>query len=252
MPDSVLLQLSEKLAQLAPLDNDDHAAILALPHAVRTFAPQSFIVREGDAGEQCCFVQSGFVARHKVIADGSRQIVGIHMAGDIVNLQNAVLKIADHSVQALTNVDLLCIPARAIMALAAKHPNVAVAMWLDSMIDGAIFREWITNVGQRDASARTAHLLCEFAIRQEQAGLGSRTNYEFPLTQEQIGDALGLTAVHVNRTLRALAASGLIERDKRTVTIADWNALQRAAGFDPTYLYLETNIGGEPAARKSS
>lgn len=111
-------------------------------------------------------------------------------------------------------------------------------MWLDTLIDGAIFREWIANIGQRDARARIAHVRCKLALRQEQAGLGTRTQYELPLSQEQLGDALGLTPVHISQTLKALESAGLISRECRALTIADWDALPGVGDFDPSYLYL--------------
>ena len=227
-----------RLERLSPLDAADSAAILALPHTLRAIGPSEFIVREGVEAENSCLLRAGFVQRHKILADGRRQIVSIHMAGDMVNLQNSLLKTADHSVQALTKAEVAFIPGRAIIALASLRPAIAIAMWLDTLIDGSIFREWIANVGRRDARARTAHVLCEFGVRQEAAGLGSRRKYDLPMTQEQLGDALGLTPVHVNRTLKALENGGLIRREKRSITIADWDALRRTADFDPTYLHL--------------
>jgi CRP-like cAMP-binding protein len=237
----------ERLERLSPLDTVDRAAILALPHTLRVVAPSEYIIREGAEAVDSCLLRAGFVQRHKVVADGSRQIVSIHMAGDMVNLQNSLLKTADHSVQALTRADVAFIPGRAIIALASLRPAVAIAMWLDTLIDGSIFREWIANVGRRDARTRTAHVLCEFGLRQEAAGLGTRRKYDLPMTQEQLGDALGLTPVHVNRTLRALEEGGLIQREKRSITIADWDALRRTADFDPTYLHLELAKGGGPS-----
>jgi CRP-like cAMP-binding protein len=245
MPESLKLMFA-RLARLSPLDAGDEAAILALPHTLRTLAPDEYVIREGEAAENSCLLQEGFIQRHKLVANGSRQIVSIHMAGDMVNLQNSLLGTADHSVQALTAARVAFIPGRDIIALAARRPAVAMAMWLDTLIDGSIFREWITNVGRRDARTRTAHVLCEFAVRQEAAGLGPLHRYELPMTQEELADALGLTPVHVNRTLKALEASGLIEREKRSVTIADWDALRRAADFDPAYLHLEPSIRALP------
>jgi len=239
-----------KLAKLSPLDADDSAAILDLPHTSRTVEAHEYIVREGSEAEHSCLLRTGFLSRHKIIANGARQIVSIHMTGDMVNLQNSLLTTADASVQALTRSEVTFIPGRAIIALAAARPAVAIAMWLDTLIDGAIFREWIANVGRRDARARTAHILCEFAVRQERAGLGTLSTYDLPLTQEQLADVLGLTPVHVNRTLRALEDGGLIRREKRSVTIADWNALRQTGDFDPAYLYLE--LAEEIAAARAA
>jgi CRP-like cAMP-binding protein len=110
------------------------------------------------------------------------------------------------------------------------------------LVDASIFREWTLNVGRRDARTRTAHLLCEFAMRLEVAGLGEQFDYELPMTQDQLADALGLTPVHVNRTLKALEAEGLIERTRRSVRIVNWKALANVGDFDPNYLHLETEL----------
>jgi CRP-like cAMP-binding protein len=247
MSEPTLQLMLARLDRLSALEAGDRAAILALPHTLRTIGPDAYIIRQGEAAANSCLLRAGFVQRHKIIASGGRQIVSIHMTGDMVNLQNSLLGTADHSVQALTTANVAFIPGQEIIALAARRPAVAKAMWLDTLIDGSIFREWITNVGRRDARARTAHVLCEFAVRQEAAGLGPLRKYELPMSQEELGDALGLTAVHVNRTLKDLERSGLIEREKRSVTIADWDALRRTAGFDPAYLHLKpTNGGGLP------
>ena len=235
---SPLSLMLERLERLSPLDQSDREAILALPHTLRTVQAEEFIIWEGDRVESSCLLRDGVVCRHK-IAEGGRQIVSVHMRGDFVNLQNSLLKTADHNVQALTRAEIALIPCRAIVALASARPAVALAMWLDTLIDGAIFREWIANIGRRDARARIAHILCEFALRQERAGLGTRGQYELPLSQEQLGDALGLTPVHINRTLKALEAGGLISRERRRLTIADWEALSGVGDFDASYLYLE-------------
>jgi CRP-like cAMP-binding protein len=240
-----LALLVKRLAALSPLDQADRQSIMDLPHTLGTVRAREYIVREGSEATHSCLLRSGFVMRHKTVANGARQIVSVHMTGDMINLQNSLLKRADHSVQAVTDAELTLIPGTAIIELAMARPAVAMAMWLDTLIDGAIFREWIANVGRRDARARTAHVLCEFAIRQEKSGLANRSKYDLPLTQEQLADAVGLTPVHVNRTLKALEASGLIERDRRTVTIADWSALSRVGDFDESYLYFD--MGREQA-----
>jgi CRP-like cAMP-binding protein len=116
---------------------------------------------------------------------------------------------------------------------------VGQAMWYETLVDAAIFREWTLNVGRRDAGARTAHLLCEFAIRLDAAGLGEQSNFELPMTQEQLADALALSVVHINRTLKALAAEGLIERSKRAVRIVNFDPLARKGDFDRRYLHLD-------------
>lgn len=156
-----------------------------------------------------------------------------------MDLQNSFLGVADHSVQVLTDSDIAYISAEAIKKLAFDRPAVGMALWIDTLVDGSIFREWIANVGRRNAQTRIAHLLCEFSLRLEVAGLGEATRYELPMTQEQIGDCTGLTSVHVNRTLKNLEAARLIERQSsRSVTIGDWRKLAEAGDFDSSYLHL--------------
>lgn len=239
LPTTALVPMLDKLQLWLPLDDDDRAAILALPHILRARQAGEFIVREGDKPTHSCLLLAGYAYRHKVAGNGGRQIFSIHMKGDVVDLHNSVLRRADHNVQALTAIEIALIPVQAIRKLAAERPQVGLAMWYETLVDAAIFREWTLNVGRRDSRARTAHLLCEFAVRLQVAGLGSQSHYELPMTQEQLGDALALTSVHVNRTLKALAAEGLIERDKRAVQVVDFEQLARVGDFDETYLHLD-------------
>jgi CRP-like cAMP-binding protein len=114
-----------------------------------------------------------------------------------------------------------------------------MAMWYETLVEGSIFREWVLNIGRRDARTRIAHLLCEFAMRLEVAQLGQPTDYELPITQEQLADAVALTAVHVNRTLKRLEQEGLITRTRRFISIVDWKELIKVADFEPRYLHLD-------------
>jgi CRP-like cAMP-binding protein len=233
-----------KLTYWYPLEKSDEEALLALPHRIKSVEAHHHVVREREQATHSCLMLSGFSIRHKVVAAGARQIVAIHMKGDMVDLQNSMLGTADHSVQMLTKGELALIPREAIQQLALERPRIGMAMWKDTLVDGSIFREWIANVGRRDAQTRLAHLLCEFALRLKVAGLGEQTNYELPMTQEQLSDAVGLTSVHVNRTLKELGRRNLISRTNRSVTIGDWQRLADAGDFDPTYLHLPRN---EPA-----
>jgi CRP-like cAMP-binding protein len=228
-----------KIEHWTRLDPADKAALLALPYVVRDLPRHATIVRERDRPAHSCVLLSGLSIRHKLVATGARQIVGIQVAGDMVDLQNSMFEIADHGVQTLTQAEVAFIPRQALRDLAASRPAVGIAMWFDTLLDASISREWIANVGRRDARTRLAHLLCEMALRFEMAGLGEQKSYEFPMSQEQIADTLGLTSVHVNRMLKALEADRLIVRTRRSVTIADWAQLIKAGDFDSTYLHLE-------------
>lgn len=242
---TVLEPLVRKLAYWQDLDSDDRAALLALPYQLRTLEPAHYVVREFERAEHSCVLLSGFAVRHKIVAGGNRQILSIHMKGEMVDLQNSFLGQADHSVQMLTLGQVAVIPREHVDRLAFNRPKVGRAMWIDTLVDASIFREWIANVGRRDARTRVAHILCEFALRLKVAGLGEQNNYEMPMTQEQLADATGLTSVHVNRTLKALEADGLIERSTpRAITIGDWKKLAQTGDFNSAYLHLRP---GEPA-----
>ncbi len=242
---STLEPLVEKLAYRRELSAADRDAILALPFTLRKMERGQFIVRERELATHSCVMLSGFSIRSKVMATGDRQILAIHMKGEVVDLQNALLEVADHSVQMLTSGRVAMIPRSEVTRLAQERPNIAFAMWLDTLVDASIFREWIANVGRRDARTRVAHLLCEFSIRLRAAGLGAEDHYELPMTQEQLADATGLTPVHVNRTLRALEKEGLISRpNPRAICIAEWRKMAAAGDFDPNYLHMRQS---EPA-----
>jgi CRP-like cAMP-binding protein len=238
---SPLAPMLRKLEYSGPLSESDRKAVLDLPVILKTVEPGGYIVREGDKPTHACLLRTGFVFRHKIVADGARQICAIHMSGDMVDLQNSLLEAADHNVQALSRVEVAFIPREAIRQLAFERPAVGLAMWRDTLIDGSIFREWIANVGRRNARRRLAHLLCEFALRLEAAGLGEHTNYTLPMTQEQLADCTGLTAVHVNRTLRNLDTDGVITRTKRTVTVEDWKGLAQIGDFSSAYLHMPSH-----------
>lgn len=240
--DSTLEPLVQKLSYRAKLDAEDCDAIRALPFTLKRVERGHFIVRERELATQSCVMLSGFSVRTKLVGTGGRQIVAIHMKGEAVDLQNSMLKVADHSVQMLTPAKVAMIPREAVVELTLVRPNVGHAMWIDTLVDASIFREWIVNVGRRDAFTRVAHLLCEFALRLRSAGLGDDTGYELPMTQEQIADSTGLTSVHVNRTIKALASGGLISRPSpRIVRIKDWRKLAEAGDFDSNYLHMRND-----------
>ncbi len=218
---------------------EDRQALMALPHSVKIVQPNHYIVREFDRAEFTCVLLSGFAVRHKIVAGGHRQILSIHMKGDLVDLQNSLLGMADHSVQMLTAGKIAMIPRAEIQRIAFDRPNVGQALWINTLVDASIFREWIANVGRRDAPTRIAHLLCEFSLRLKVAGLGEANNYELPMTQDQLADATGLTAVHVNRTLKTLESQGVIaRRSPRSIEIGDWRKLADAGDFNSAYLHL--------------
>jgi CRP-like cAMP-binding protein len=243
MPASAPLdRVVRKLEYWAKFTDEDRAAIRALPHRLKLLQPRDYVVREGERAEYSCVLLSGYAIRQKVVGSGHRQIMAIHMKGELIDLQNSLLLVADHSVQMLTAGKIAMIPREEISRIAAERPTVGKAMWTDTLVDGSIFREWIANVGRRDARTRIAHLLCEFSLRLKHAGLGEQDDYELPMTQEQLADSTGLTAVHVNRTIKSLEAEGLIERrSARSITIGDWRKLAHTGDFQSGYLHLHAD-----------
>jgi len=234
-----LQRIVRRLETRVRLDEEDRAAIHALPVQQRTMDPATYMVREGETVENCVLLLSGFAYRHKVTGDGQRQIMAIHMPGEFLDLQNSLLGLADHNVQALTRCEVAIVPIAALRKLSEDRPRVGQAMWIDTLVDAAIFREWIVNVGRRDSISRLSHLLCEIALRLEEAGLAKDRRYELPMTQEQLADCTGLTPVHVNRVLKELGRQGLIARDKRSVQILEWDRLQHIGDFNTRYLHFE-------------
>lgn len=235
----VLKRMVRKLELRAPLQDADREALGALTFKKRTFEAGSYIVREGAVATECAVILDGFAFRQKLNVEGGRQICSVHIPGDFVDLEGSLLKVADHSVQALTRCDIAAIPVSEIVALVDSHPRVGRALWIDTLIDGSIYREWIMNVGRRSARQRLGHLLCEFAKRLKVADLGDESGYGLPMTQEQLADATGLTSVHVNRSLKSLEAMGLIVRDRRFVGIPDWKKMCDESGFNERYLHLD-------------
>lgn len=232
-----LASLARKLAALGKLDKRDREALQSLPCTLQKVGAGHQLVREGTQPSDCCLLVSGYACRYKVTPRGGRQIVSFHIAGDVIDLQHLHLAVADHSVQTITGAEVAWIPKAKLRALTAQRPALAEALWRDTLIDASIFREWVLNLGRRDARSRVAHMLCEFAVRCEAAGLGRAASFEWPITQEQIADATGLTPVHVNRTMRALSAEGCIEGRGGRYRVQDWPALISVGEFEKSYLH---------------
>jgi CRP-like cAMP-binding protein len=229
--------LIRKLERLADLQDEDRIEIAGLMLRLEEVPAGRHLIREGQRPDECCLLVSGFACRHKVTADGARQIVSFHLRGDLLDIQHLLLDRADHSVQTISAGVVAWVPKQQLVRLAWTRPAIGQALWRDSLIDASIFREWVLNVGRRDGRSRIAHMLCEFATRCEAAGLGDANCFELPMTQEQIGDATGLTSVHVNRMLKVLRDEGAIARSGRQVRITDWERLRAIADFDPDYLH---------------
>ena len=211
--------------------------MIALPWSRRSFGRDSYLAREGEPTSICTVLLGGFAFRQKLVSDGARQIISFHIPGEFLDLQNCLLDVADHNVQSLNRTSVASVHKGALLDLMESRVNVSRAVWVDTLIDSAIFREWVVNLGRRDARKRIAHLLCELAARLESSGVGDGSAYDFPVTQEQLADATGLTAVHTNRTLQALRKDGLINLSSSKLAILDWDALVEIGDFNERYLH---------------
>jgi CRP-like cAMP-binding protein len=220
------------------LDEDDRNAILNLSFRLRKLDAGSYLIREGSLPIHCGVLIDGFAFRQKMTGDGSRQIIAVCIPGDAIDLQNIFLDISDHAIQMLTRGTVADVPREQLQELVLTRPNIGRAVIQLTLVESSILREWVVNVGQRNARERIAHILCEFAVRLEARGLAAFDGFELPMTQEQLADATGLTSVHVNRVLKGLEADGLISRRRRHIHFSDWRALQDAGDFTRAYLHV--------------
>jgi CRP-like cAMP-binding protein len=223
---------------LTPMTEEERAALLALPIQVVQFDAYRDIVREGDRPSRCFILLEGFACTSKISKAGKRQVMAYHVAGDIPDLQSLYLKVLDNSVSTVSNCRVGFVQHDAMRALFHAHPGLVEAFWRSTLIDGSLMREWMLNIGRRDAYARMAHLFCELVTRLEAVGLVLDGTCELPMTQPELADALGITPVHVNRTLRDLKAAELVTLNGRRLSVLDWNGLKTAAEFNPRYLHL--------------
>jgi len=204
---------------------------------VKTASANHDVVKQGEVATNLQVLLDGYACRYKITAGGARQIVSFHVPGDILDAQQLLLGCADHFVQTITSVTIGAVPLAEFRRIMKLRPNVAEALWRDTLIDASIYREWVLNVGKRDMTSRIAHMLCEFTFRRENAGRGPPEQWELPMTQHKIADATGLSAVHINRALHELARSGVIASDRPEVEIIDWLQLRRIGDFGPSYLH---------------
>lgn len=235
-------KLVEALTLIADLDDASLAALETLPMRVVRVPAGAELVREGDHPTECCLLQHGFICRQKELDAGKRQILSFHFPGEIPDLQSLHLHTMDHGLTALAPSTVAYIPHTSVQALIDGHKKVAAALWRATLIDASIFRQWLASVGRSDASERTAHLICEVALRMRMLGLSDGHAFDLPLTQTELADALGMSPVHINRVLQDLRGRGLITTQGRHFTITDWAQLKHLAKFDPRYLHFRKAI----------
>lgn len=229
----------KKLRRRDDISDEEEAAIRGAVADVREYRADTTIIRRGDLLSESTLLVDGWLARTKDLADGQRQVSELHVAGDFADLHSFTLKRLDHNVIALTRCRIAVVPHDRLLDMTQRFPHLTRVYWFSTNLDAAMYREWTVSLGRRSALARMAHLFCELLVRLDIVGLTDANSYDFPLTQQELSECLGLTAVHVNRTLQELRKRDLIEVAGRRATILDVPALEALAEFDPAYLYLE-------------
>lgn len=231
--------LIRKLESVYVLSDNERDALRNLPMQITDIRAGQDIVREGDRPSRSFVVLEGFACSFKMTSKGRRQIMAFYILGDIPDLQSLLLRTLDHSVGTITPCRVGFMQHETLRALCQQFPRIGEAFWRNTLIDASVFREWVANIGRRDAFNRIAHLICELVVRMRAVGLTEGDTVELPITQREIGDAMGLSNVHVNRVLTDLRKEGLIEIDRRRIRVPDWEKLKVVGDFDPTYLHLE-------------
>jgi CRP-like cAMP-binding protein len=238
----VLAALLRRLNTVSGLGDEDIAAICALPIIVRPWQAGRAIVADGQRPTDCSLIITGFCVRSKTTVSGQRQILSIHIPGEIPDLQSLYLPRMDHDLIAVVASTLGFISHASLRALTRANPNIAEVLWRDTLIDAAIFREWIVNVGQRPAASRLAHTVFELRRRLAITGRAAGDTFEMPLTQEQIGEALGITPVHANRVIKQLREERIIDISRGHVVVLDEAKFAELAQFDDRYLHQDPSL----------
>jgi CRP-like cAMP-binding protein len=234
------LLLLRRLSSIATLDDDDRIAVDQLPLQLTDLKADQDIVREGDRPSRSCFLLSGMACWFKMTGEGRRQILSFQISGDLPDMQSIHLATLDSTLTTISPCRVAFVQHEALRELCANRPNVANAFWRMTLIDAAVFREWVANVCSRQSLGRIAHLLCELVSRIRAVGLADKFVCELPVTQTELADATGLSTVHVNRTLQSLRRQKLIHWKDSQLEVLDWAGLQEVGDFDPAYLHLTT------------
>ena len=233
--------LVRKFERLSPLSLEDKAFLTLATEKPYTVGPRRDIIAEGQAPDNVHLIVSGMACRQKVTETGDRQIVAYLLPGDFCDLHVFILDQMDHTITTLTECMVVDIPRDTILRL-TERPAIARALWWATLVDEGTLREALVNMGQRQAEERMAHFLCEMLTRLDAVGLVVDNSFDLPVTQADLGDTLGLSTVHINRTLQKLRDRNLVIIDRRSVTVLDPKRLKALCGFNPNYLHLGPHV----------
>ncbi|MEA3141782.1 MAG: hypothetical protein QOK23_3951 [Gammaproteobacteria bacterium] len=245
--------LLRKLMNFTQLSDEECSAVNECCNDVREFAAREDVISQGDRTGGVKLLLEGFACRYKVLEDGRRQIVAYFVPGDLCDLRVFILKRMDHSIGAVITSKVATISPENVLRLTNNYPNLTRALWWSTLVEEAVAREWIVNVGQRNALERMAHLFCELLYRFRAVGLNQGNSCTLPLTQVELAETLGLSSVHVNRTLQELRRQKLITLEGGTLTIQDLETLKEVSFFNPDYLHLDySNEKSQPEGREAN
>jgi CRP-like cAMP-binding protein len=230
-----------KLEHGADLTDEDRDRLEEVARRTREVGPRQDLIREGDKPTNLHVILDGFACRYKVTPAGKRQIMAYFVPGDFCDLHVWILGQMDHSIATLSPCTIAEIPSETIEELTARYPRITRALWWATLVDEGTLREWLVSMGQRPADRQLANLVCELLVRLQTVGRASENSYELPVTQEELGDTLGLSTVHVNRTIHKLREDGLLTFEGQRLTIPDVDALKVFAGFSPNYLHRRSD-----------
>lgn len=240
----------ETLETRSQLNDAERSAILELPFHPRHVNANQDFVQHGEEVTYSSFVLEGMVGMFGQNKRGERQITAVFVSGDMIDLQTVVVPETFASLQALSASTILSVPHSALRRAVERFPRIGEAFWRECVCEAAILSEWVLNVGRRDARSRLAHLFCEIACRSARGPIEDGFSFPWVVTQNQLADMLGLTPVHVNRTLKGLREDRIVEIVHRTVIICNWDRLAQIGEFDPRYLTPKT--AGRAAAAHST
>ncbi|GJE06105.1 MULTISPECIES: Crp/Fnr family transcriptional regulator [Methylobacterium] len=229
----------QKLRHGACLTEEDALLLDQLARPVHVAQAHHDILMEGDPPHTLTLILEGWACRYKQLDDGRRQIIALFLPGDLCEPYGILPHFMDHSLGAITAIRYARIRPDEMRALARANARIEEALWWDMLLQSAMQHEQTVSFGRRLAAERLAHFICELRLRLALVGLADETGFELPLIQSQLADAMGLTAVHINRTLMELRAAGLIELQRKQLTIRDPEALRNLAVFDPVYFHLD-------------
>jgi CRP-like cAMP-binding protein len=236
--DQLVTRFFRRLEQHDILADDERAALRGIIGSPEEIHPGTDIVHEGERPNRSTLLLEGIAYRYRVMRDGRRQILALNLPGDVIDLHSFPLKVMDHSIGARSVCVVARFPHDELLRVTEAYPHLTRLLWLLTLIDGAIMREWAVGLGRRSASERMAHLICEFHLRLDAVGLDGNRSFALPISQGDLGDMLGLSVVHTNRTLQELRVAKLVSWEHGVITILDPDGLSRLADFDPTYLHL--------------